>query len=160
MSLQNELATLYRRDLQRLHQEIAAFPDDATLWCVLPGASNSAGNLALHLEGNLRDFIGRELGNRPYVRTRDLEFTANVPRAELLQRIESLLSLIPDVVAELTADQLDATYAKNVFGMPLSTRLFVLHLATHLNYHLGQIDYLRRILTAGDALKLANFPKP
>lgn len=65
MSFSNGLSMLFRRDLTRLNQQIEAFPDDASLWSVLPGITNSAGNLVLHLEGNLKEFVGRQLGKLP-----------------------------------------------------------------------------------------------
>lgn len=64
MSLKTELSHLFRRDLARLQQEVNAFNDDQGLWLRLPGVENTAGNLVLHLEGNLREFIGRQLGGR------------------------------------------------------------------------------------------------
>ena len=76
MSLARNLALLFRRDLSRLIQQIDAFPDDETLWLRLPGITNSAGNLALHIEGNLREYIGRQIGKLPYDRMRDLEFSS------------------------------------------------------------------------------------
>jgi hypothetical protein len=85
MSFTKDLAALFNRDLSRLNQQIEAFPDDETLWRTLPGITNSAANLALHIEGNLKEYIGRQYG--------------------------------------------------------------------HLNWHLGQIDYVRRIVTGSGALQ-------
>jgi len=144
---QQELAALFGRDLSRLRQEIAFFPDDATLWAVRPGVTNPAGNLALHVEGNLREFVGRQLGGIAYTRTRPLEFSMkDLPQADLAARLASLETEIPGVLAELTDDVLAATYPENVLGEPVSTRQFLIHLHGHLTYHLGQINYLRRIL--------------
>jgi hypothetical protein len=156
MGLQNELAALYRRDLLRLGQQIGAFPAHESLWQTLPGIANSAGNLALHLEGNLREYIGRQLGMIPYERHRPAEFaTSNLPGAELAIRLAQLADQIPAVIAILTQDQLEAIYPENVLGQPLTTQQFLIHLSCHLNYHLGQIDYLRRALTGQPALALA-----
>jgi Protein of unknown function (DUF664) len=153
MSLSRELADLFRRDLIRLRQQLDAFADYETLWSMLPGVSNSAGNLILHLEGNLREFVGRQLGAVAYERDRPQEFArTGVPVAELLARIEELTILIPRVIDELSDTQLDAKYPENALGLPLSTRQFLIHLNGHLNYHLGQIDYLRRVLTEGKAV--------
>ncbi|MBC7925757.1 MAG: DinB family protein [Bryobacteraceae bacterium] len=150
MSLAIELSNLFRRDLTRLLHEIEAFPGSAELWTVLPGVTNSAGNLALHLEGNLRDFIGRQLGRIPYARQREEEFRVpDSPPKDLVSRIAEVRDLIPQVVAELSEADLQATYPQEVFGAPISTQHFLVHLNGHLTYHLGQINYLRRILTAG-----------
>jgi hypothetical protein len=156
MSLASELAQLCRRDLTRLLQELQAFPDDETLWRTLPGTSNSAGNLALHLEGNLREYIGRQLGSVDYHRQRDAEFaTRDSSRADLIRRLEEVRELIPSVVSNLSTLQFESTYPEQIWGGPISTQQFLLSLYGHLSYHLGQIDYLRRILTEGTSIKFA-----
>lgn len=142
-----ELAALIRRDLGRLRQEIEAFGDDSTrLWASLPGVTNSAGNLALHLEGNLREYIGRQLGGIDYTRGRPLEFsTRDLAVSEVVNRVAALETAIPEVISALRDESLDSTYPENVLGEPISTRKFLIHLHGHLTYHLGQINYLRRI---------------
>ena len=148
------LAALLRRDITRLTQELRAFPDDATMWATLPGVSNPAGNLTLHLEGNLRHYIGFHLGGVPYTRVREREFASkNLSRADLVQRIDSLQPMIPDIVAGLTQTQLDMLYPEPSRNERPTTSQFLFHLYGHFNYHLGQIDYLRRILTAGSAVE-------
>jgi hypothetical protein len=157
VTLANELAALFRRDLTRLIQQLEAFErNDEVLWQCAPGVTNSAGNLVIHLEGNLREYIGRQLGGIPYSRVRSEEFApAIVPARNLLRRIEVVRQLIPDVIAALSSEQLDATYPENVLGVPLSTQQFLMSLLGHLNYHLGQIDYARRILSHGTAVPYA-----
>lgn len=152
MTLAHELASLLRRDLTKVAQELKTFPNDSMLWQCAPGVANSAGNLALHLEGNLREYIGRQLGGIDFKRERPLEFSTNgLPLAEIVSRIEHVKETIPEVVATLSSDILEATYPENVLGVPLSTKQFIIHLLGHLNYHLGQINYLRRILTSAPA---------
>ena len=154
MSFSSELAALFRRDLTKLAMQVRAFPNVETLWEV-PGAgvTNSAGNLALHLEGNLREYIGRQLGGLAYARVRDLEFSVKgLGVDEVAGRIDALVDLIPGVVSSLTQEKLEATYPENVLGSPLSTRQFLVHLQGHLNYHLGQIDSSRRMLTGDGSL--------
>ncbi|HWF08741.1 MAG TPA: hypothetical protein VG297_09770 [Bryobacteraceae bacterium] len=149
-----ELAALYRRDLRRLVQEFEAFPSADALWGKLPGIANAAGNLFLHLEGNQREYIGRLLGGVAYQRQRDLEFgSAPIPAADLKRRIEPLVELIPRIVEGLSPEVLDGNYPEPVNGRAISTRQFLIHLNGHLNYHLGQIDYLRRVLTGDSAVK-------
>jgi len=153
MSLSIELAALFSRDLERVAQEVAAFPSDEALWKTAPGVTNSAGNLALHLEGNLREFIGRQLGGVAYKRDRPFEFAATgLTRDEVAARIDSVKAIIAPALATAS---LDAVFPENVLGLPLTTRQFLLHLLGHLNYHLGQIDYLRRVNTGDGAIKLA-----
>jgi len=147
MNTSTELASLFRRDLARLKKQIESFPSDDALWRTLPGVTNSAGNLALHLEGNLREFVGRQLGGLPYERKRDLEFSSKgLSRNEVSLRIAELSQSIPSVIESLSAEKLEKEYPQLVLEVASSTQEFLFHLYGHLNWHLGQIDYLRRIL--------------
>lgn len=154
--LSTELAALYERDLQRLIQELQAFPGTASLWQTAPGVSNTAGTLALHLEGNLREFIGRQMGKIAFERDRPLEFSARgVEQAELVARLEAVKASIPKVIAALTDADLAAPNSELYMGQPISRHQFLVHLNGHLNYHLGQVDYLRRFVTGNPAIELA-----
>ena len=156
MTTAQDIAPIYRRDLTRLSQQIEAFPNDETLWRTLPGITNPAGNLVLHLEGNLREYISRQLGKLPYTRVRDLEFsTKGLTKETLLLRIAELGRTVPRVIEGLTLTQMDSQYPEQVLGVPMSTRQFVIHLSGHMNWHLGQIDYVRRAVTGHGAIKLA-----
>ncbi len=156
MSLAKSLALLFRRDLSRVIQQIEAFPEDEMLWRQFPGATNSAGNLTLHIEGNLREFIGRQIGGAPYERTRDLEFTSRgLPKQELIARVEKLRDTIPSIIAELSLERLAQDYPQIVLETPLSIEAFLIHLYGHLNWHLGQIDHLRRALSGNGAIARA-----
>lgn len=155
--LSQELSDLYARDLTRLIQQLNAFPDTATLWQTRAGITNSAGNLALHLEGNLREFIGRLLGHLDYQRDRPREFSdSGIEKAELIARLTAVRDEIPQVIAGLTVDELDADFPQVYVGRTLPNRQMLIHLAGHLSYHLGQIDYLRRVLTGDGAIPLAD----
>jgi hypothetical protein len=156
MTISGGLAALFSRDLTRLIQELQAFPSDETLWQRPAGVKNSAGNLVLHLEGNLREFVGRQLGGVAYSRARDREFKlTGVPRDELVERMEDVKGLVVKVVSELSDNELAATYPERVLEATISSHAFLVHLNGHLNFHLGQIDYLRRILTEGSAVAFA-----
>lgn len=156
MTANNDLASLFRRDLTRLGQQIEAFPSDEALWLTLPGVTNAAGNLALHIEGNLREYVGRLLGNLAYTRNRELEFSLKgITRHALRLRMEELRRSIPAVVEALSPEQMEKEYPETVIEVAMSTQKFLLHLFGHLNYHLGQIDYLRRILTGDGAIRPA-----
>lgn len=147
MSTAHDLAFLFRRDLGKLIKQINSFPNDEALWRTLPGVTNAAGNLALHLEGNLREYVGRQLGQISYVRNRPLEFSASgVSRDELVARLSDLRDCIPSVIESLTSEQLEMEYPEVVLEAAMSTKQFLFHLYGHLNWHLGQVDYLRRIL--------------
>lgn len=157
MRIAPQLVTLLARDLTRLAQEIRAFPDDGSVWETRIGISNSAGNLVLHLEGNMREYIGRILGGLAYARRRDLEFsTTGLTIRDLAGRIEALRDPILGIVAGLDDQRMAELFPEPVLdGTRLTTSHFLIHLQGHLNYHLGQIDYLRRIVTESSALPLA-----
>ncbi len=147
-----ELAALFARDLARLVRQLDAL-DDAQLWQVRPGVTNSVGNLLLHLNGNLREFVGRQLGGVAYVRDRPHEFAATTASREALRAdLVGLATLIPDLIRGTADPRWNDLFPENVLGEPLTNRQFVVHLYGHLNYHLGQIDYLRRVLTGQGAL--------
>jgi uncharacterized damage-inducible protein DinB len=154
--LSTEIADLYARDLQRVTQELRAFPDTDSLWKTAPGVTNAAGTLALHLEGNLREFIGRHVGQIDYTRDRPHEFSARgVAQDELIARIEAVRDLIPTVISRLSDGDLAAMHTDPIVGRPSSVQMILIHMHAHLNYHLGQIDYLRRVTTGNGAIQLA-----
>lgn len=151
-----ELAALYARDLTRLLQELQAFPDTASLWHTAPGVTNAAGTLALHLEGNLREYVGRQVGGVDFTRDRPLEFSARgVEQVDLIARIEAVRALVPPIIAALSDDRLAALYPEEFNGSPVSIRQYLVHTLVHLSYHMGQIDYLRRVTTGNGAIALA-----
>lgn len=154
--LSTELAALYARDIQRLIQELQAFPDTDAIWTTAPGVTNAAGTLALHLEGNLREFIGRQMGQIPFKRDRPLEFSARgVEKSDLIARLEAVKESIPAVIAALSDAELAANNSELYMDKPITRHQFLVHLNGHLNYHLGQVDYLRRFITANGAIDLA-----
>ncbi|MGO4291448.1 DinB family protein [Chitinophaga sp. RAB17] len=140
------LINLFERDLSKLEQEIAAYDTSAAVWRVPPGITNAAGNLCLHLCGNLQHFVGAVLGKTGYVRNRELEFSdRNVPTEDLLVLISSTRRIILTVIAGLTEEDLEKIYPEKVFFDSMTTGHFLVHLSTHLSYHLGQINYHRRL---------------
>lgn len=145
--LQEVLKRLIKRDLEKLKDEIAAYKTERNIWIVADGIANSAGNLCLHLVGNLNHFVGTVLGDTGYVRQRDLEFSQkDVPRAELIRKIEGTIAVIDQTMDKVTDEQLASEYPITVFAKGDTTAYFLTHLATHLGYHLGQVNYHRRLL--------------
>jgi len=141
------LKQLFLRDLEKLKTEISFFKDESNLWEISGVIKNSSGNLCLHLCGNLQHFIGAVLGNSGYVRNRDAEFSRkDVPIRELVAEIELTVKVVQKTLQELKEDDLQKTYPINVLGFEMTTEFFLTHLTTHLNYHLGQINYHRRLL--------------
>jgi len=146
----DDIGTLLRRELEGLEREIALFPDDHVLWATKQGVANSAGNLALHISGNLRHFIGHELGGVPYRRDREREFGLRQgSRAEVIDEVGRAIAVVADVLPRLTDERLSATFTAHP-EVAVSTQRFLLHLCSHTAFHVGQIGYLRRILT-GDS---------
>ncbi len=137
----------YKRELNRLKDEISSYSNDTILWKVDKGFKNSGGNLALHLIGNLNHFIGATLGGSGYIRQREKEFNdKNIPREQITDQIDELKIILESVFSSLTQKDLDKKYPIEVFGKPMTTEYFLIHLYGHLNYHLGQINYHRRLL--------------
>lgn len=84
------------------------------------------------------------------MRNREWEFAAPyVPRAELLAGITATQRVVADALASLTDEQLAAPYPLLVWEAPTSVGYLLQHLTTHLAYHLGQINYHRRLLDTG-----------
>lgn len=145
--LKETLKSIFRRDLEKLRVEIESYKDETNLWLVEKEISNSAGNLCLHLIGNLNTYIGDGIGKTGYVRNRDLEFSQkNVSRNELLQKIDETKTVVENALETLTNEKFDEEYPLPVFDEPMTTGYFMVHLAAHLNYHLGQINFHRRLL--------------
>jgi uncharacterized damage-inducible protein DinB len=145
--LQETLQKLFDRDLQKLKLEISLYKNEKNIWLTEEEILNSAGNLCLHLMGNLNHFIGSVLGGTNYIRNRELEFSLkNTPREELINAIENTIKVVLDALQKVTTDQLQTDYPLLVFTEKTSTELFLVHLSTHLAYHLGQINYHRRLL--------------
>ena len=149
--LLDTLRQLFAHDLNRLQREIEQYEDEQRIWHVEKGIANSAGNLVLHLVGNLTTYISAELGGVPYTRDRNREFShKGVPRAELIRQIEQTRAEVDRTLSRLPASALPAEYPLLVLETRTSTEYFLIHLATHLAYHLGQVNYHRRLL-AGPA---------
>jgi hypothetical protein len=143
-----DLTSLFTRDLKKLAQEIELYPSEESLWVVQPEIINPAGNLCLHLVGNLNHFIGATLGQTGYERDREAEFSSrNVPKSQLVNLTLQTASMIEHVLPTLTPTMLESTYPLEVFGAPMKTGFFLIHMYGHLNWHLGQINYHRRLLS-------------
>jgi len=141
------LRTFYVRDLKKLKQEIALYKNEAAIWITSKEIANSAGNLSLHLVGNLNTYIGATLGHTGYIRQRDIEFSVkNIPRQELLQKIKGTIEVIEKAFENISDEQLEKEFPLLVFDKMTTTGYMLIQLATHLGYHLGQVNYHRRLL--------------
>ncbi|MFV8323801.1 DUF1572 family protein [Flavobacterium sp. LB3P21] len=141
------LKTLFNRDLNQLKTEIESYQNESNIWTIQKGIANSAGNLCLHLIGNLNTYIGAQYGKTGYIRNRPLEFSLkDIPRVELLSKIEETIVVVDNVLNNITEVELKKEYPLLVFKDKTSTEFMLIHLTTHLAYHLGQINYHRRLL--------------
>jgi len=137
------------RDLDALSMAVTQYPNSAMLWEVLPGTSNSAGNLALHLIGNLRHFIGHVIGKTNYTRNREEEFNLkHLDKAEIIKLIETCKTEVETALDKMPAADLEKEFAVEVSSKKSLTGYVLLHIISHFNYHLGQINYHRRVLTS------------
>ena len=154
--VRDALHVILIRDLRSLDAQVAAYPDDESMWKVVPGISNSGGNLALHLAGNIRHFVGATLGDTGYVRNRDAEFaTKGITRDEIRGIVNAAIDETGATLARIDDSVFDSVYPLPIADRRVRTGEFLIHLAAHLTYHLGQIDYHRRIL-AEDPVPVEN----
>lgn len=145
--LADTLKILFNRDLNQLKVEIGLYQNESDIWKIQEGITNSAGTLCLHLVGNLNTYIGAEFGKTGYIRNRALEFSAkDIPRAVLLLKIEETIVVVNNALNNITEKELKMEFPILVFESKTSTEFMLIHLTTHLAYHLGQINYHRRLL--------------
>ena len=146
--MKTSLLEFFERDILRVKDEINLYALESDLWEIRGDISNSAGNLVLHLIGNLNHFIGATLGHSGYIRQRDLEFSLkNVPRETLLQHLDETAAIVTQTISALSPADFEQNYPLDKHGKTVSTTYMLLHLLTHLNYHLGQINYHRRLIS-------------
>jgi uncharacterized damage-inducible protein DinB len=144
--IKQPLALIFERDLNKLKEEINLYKEESNLWKIEKNISNSAGNLALHLIGNLNHFIGAVLGNTGYVRERDKEFSSvNIPRELIIQNIDTTIIMVKNVLLNLPEEALTNQFPEKKQEQEYPTSFILLHLLAHLEYHLGQINYHRRL---------------
>ena len=142
------VAAILDRDLQALAREVSAYPDERALWDTPPGITNSAGTLALDLAGNVRHYFGAQLGRTGYVRDRPAEFASrDVPRTTILAQIEEARAAVRAAAARTTPDRLQEDFPEVVGGVRVVTGEYLIHLVSHFAFHLGQLDYHRRVVT-------------
>jgi hypothetical protein len=146
--LLDELRTFLLRDIAGIERELELYPDDKSVWVNVTGLPNSAGNLILHVSGSLQHFFGATLGNTGYLRNREAEFAKrDVPRTELRKELAGARHGVLSAFENLTEIRLEQPFPARITDTELSTRLTILQLITHVSYHLGQLDYHRRMVT-------------
>jgi hypothetical protein len=142
-----DLARILIRELEGFTRELQLFPDDASAWKTVPGVTNSAANLALHVAGNLQYHIGTIFGGTGYVRNREAEFgRRSGARSEIVAELDAAVRVVRDVLPAISDERLAAEFPEPVMGMRFRTSLLMLHLCAHAGFHLGQAGYLRRVI--------------
>jgi uncharacterized damage-inducible protein DinB len=143
----DSLKSIFDRDIEKVKKELSLYNHEENIWKIKKNIKNSAGNLTLHLIGNLKHFIGAILGESGYVRNREAEFTdQGIPVQDMIRQLDEVKTVIHNTFARLSSEDLEKKYPVNVFGYEMNTMYFLMHLIAHLNYHLGQINYHRRLL--------------
>jgi hypothetical protein len=152
MNRTGDIETMLLRELEGFEREVSLYPDDESLWKTMPGVTNSAGNLAMHVAGNLQHYVGTVLGGTGYVRNRDAEFSRRSgTRAEVVTELRKAASVVRDVLPKISEEKISGDFPEAVMGMKFRTSPFLIHLCAHAGFHLGQAGYLRRALTGNAA---------
>ncbi|WP_373524432.1 DUF1572 family protein [Aquiflexum sp.] len=145
--MKDTLINLFDRDLNKLKNELILYKKEENIWKVSGDILNSAGTLTIHLIGNLNHYIGAVMGNSGYIRDRNAEFSIlNVPRDSMVQQLDATIQEVSNAILLFSEDKFDSNYPHVVFDEPMTYEYFMFHLVSHLNYHLGQVNYHRRLL--------------
>lgn len=149
--ISSTIGSIFERELNKLAEEIKQYSNEESIWKIKDGIKNSGGNLCLHICGNLQHFIGNVLGNTGYVRNRDKEFAdKGMPVAELLKEIEATKIAVVKTLNNIPDEDLDKEYTAfpaHLLGKEHITKFYFLaHLIAHMDYHIGQINYHRRMI--------------
>ena len=153
MDLATEFIAQSRRYLCREYPNkislcLAALPDSA-VWARSDASSNSIGNLLLHLEGNVRQWIISSVGGAPDHRHRSAEFdaVAGGTAKDLFAKLRATLDEVDVVLARLT--EADLATRRVIQGRDVSVFDAVYHVTEHFSMHTGQIILLTKLHTPG-----------
>lgn len=145
--LTETLIQIFERDLNRLITEIDLYKNEQNIWNIEEDILNSAGNLTLHIIGNLNTYIGKEIGKTNYIRNRELEFSQKgISKHELIKSLNETIDIVRKSLINLQQNELENEYPTLVFTEKTSTGFLLVHLTTHLTYHLGQVNYHPRLI--------------
>lgn len=135
--------------LPRLRRCVEMLPAEDLWWRPNP-ASNSVGNLLLHLAGNVRQWIVSGIGGRPDIRERETEFGADggAEVSDLLAHVEATLESVDGVLAELDPARLGEEI--RIQGNDVTVLEALYHAVEHFSMHVGQIIYITKMRTGSD----------
>lgn len=146
-SVSSNILQILERDLNKVIQEIHVFQREESLWILEGNINNTAGNLVLHIAGAVNHFIGKVIGKNEYVRKREQEFSEKfIPKEELIENILQAIATIKKYLPLLQDKDMEKDFPEKIGGRKMTIGFFLVHLVSHINYHLGQINYHRRIL--------------
>ncbi len=147
-TLAYDLGLMLNRELKSFCKEIEMLPNEESLWDVMPGITNPIGTLALHVAGNLRFFLGAVIGGSSYKRDRDAEFSIRgMSREQVIKELNCAMEEIEEGLKLVTESMLSEKYPVALHGISIPTSRFLLGLEAHTAFHLGEVGYLRRIMT-------------
>ncbi len=150
--MRDSFIELFTRDLDQLKVEISLYGKEDAIWIVKPGILNSSGTLCLHLVGNLNHFVGAVFGNSGFIRNRDTEFSSrNVLRTKMIEEIDITKGVIANTLNGMNAADFAKSFPLEKHGKIVTTEFMLMHLLTHFSYHLGQINYHRRIVEGAES---------
>ena len=142
-----EITEIFDRDIQKVIDEVSKYENEDDLWILPSGINNSAGTLALHIAGSLQHFIGAVMGNSGYKRNREEEFEASdLSQNEILAELNRTKLVVNQTLSNLDPENIDENFPSKFQERTITNQYLLIHLSGHLNYHLGQINYHRRLL--------------
>lgn len=148
-----ELSNLFEKGFEGLKHEIALYRKEEDLWITCCNVNNSAGNLAIHICGSINHFVNHGIGNTPYKRDRNVEFSQkDLSQKQILQTIEKTKANTLKTIKNINPKKLEENFPlESPFG-EISSSAAIVILLGHLQYHLGQISYHRRLLEHPESL--------
>jgi hypothetical protein len=142
-TLSTVLTDRYTQNAARV-RELAAPLTNAQFWQKPFPFGNSFGHLVLHLTGNLNYYIGAQIAKTGYVRDRPREFNDPNPpsKEEALQHLDEVVAMVVKTIRAQSSEDWSADYSG--VGATARNRLdMILQCAAHMQYHIGQMIYLR-----------------
>lgn len=140
------LSQKYLPKIERCFEQFS----DEDVWWRAGEESNSVGNLVLHLEGNVREWIIGGVGKLPFERVRQQEFDERreIPKAELIERLRKILTEADEVLANL--DLTILTEERQIQGRDVTVLRAIYHVVEHFSMHAGQIFMLTKMRARKD----------
>lgn len=154
MELADQLRDLFIEDVKvrffdesfpRIRQCLSLLNEEQ-IWHRPNGNSNSIGNLVLHLEGNIRQWLISGIGSAKDERERDLEFSEKGPLAtdHLINRLDELEKDALPILEKINKE--DLILNKTIQGFETNVTSVLIHITEHLSYHTGQIAFYTKLL--------------